>query len=430
MSSYSKIVLSFIIIIFLSSCTKKIYTKTKNDSSFKDNVLISLALEYEFSKNYKQSKIIYEKLYENNPNSYEYLEKLILLNRYLNNNKDVQNLCLNNMNKYKDKKEILLQEYIMASVKLKQYEHSLQKSKELIKEFNNSKNNTIIANIYHMKEDFKNAVKYYDIVYKKNNSTKILLVLSNILFNKLNERTNAINYLLEHNKVNKCEHDVCIALLRYYDFEQNYEAMINIANTLYKKYKDSHDRNKVIKIQNLIVELYLKIDINKAIKFLEDNRYDNQKLLNLYSINKQYKKAILLTKKIYSKTKNDSLLGQIAILNYELSNKVNSIIIDNFEKSLKYKSNDTYENYYGYILIDHNINIKKGLDLIKKAYEKFPNNLAYKDSMAYAYYKNNNCQRAYILMDEIVKKVGLDNSDIKRHWEEIKNCYNKNKEKN
>ena len=50
--------------------------------------------------------------------------------------------------------------------------------------------------------------------------------------------------------------------------------------------------------------------------------------------------------------------------------------------------------------------------------------------MAYACYKNNNCQRAYILLDEIVKKVGLDNSDIKRHWEEIKNCYNKNKENN
>ena len=119
----------------------------------------------------------------------------------------------------------------------------------------------------------------------------------------------------------------------------------------------------------------------------------------------------------------------MAILEYELSinkSKPMKTIIANFEKSLAYKSNATYENFYGYILIDHNIDIKKGLKLIKKAIKKSPNNFAYKDSLAYAYYKNGNCTKAYTLMNDIKDKIGLKNSDIKKHWNEIKNCKDKN----
>jgi len=167
--------------------------------------------------------------------------------------------------------------------------------------------------------------------------------------------------------------------------------------------------------------MYLSEDINKAIKYLENERFDDKKLLELYSVTKQNKKALKLSKMMYKKTKDLSLLGQIAIYEYESNDNYDmKTIIANFEKTLKYKSNPIYENYYGYILLSHDLEVKKALVLIKQAYKTNPKNIAYKDSLAFAYYKNKQYKKAYNLIKEVVSKVGLDNSEIKTHWEIIK----------
>ncbi|MEP7354486.1 MAG: tetratricopeptide repeat protein [Acidobacteriota bacterium] len=44
-------------------------------------------------------------------------------------------------------------------------------------------------------------------------------------------------------------------------------------------------------------------------------------------------------------------------------------------------------NYLGYMLTDRNVRLNEGLDLIKKALEKEPNNGAYLDSLGWAYYR-------------------------------------------
>jgi tetratricopeptide (TPR) repeat protein len=422
MSSYRKIIL-IISVFFFASCSINNYSKISNKDVLKENIFISMALDYEYNKMYDKSEELYEYLFEKNPQSYEYFAKLILLNRLNSDFKKIQTITYNNIDNFMTNNEVIMQEYIIASIQIKEYAKALVMAKKLLKNYNNSKNYTILADVYLISKNYKQAALYYESAYSIKHNVDVLLSLTNVLYSYLGKKSKAIAYLETHKLLYKCDEKVCFKLLRYYEDKQNIEGMLSIANNLLKNYKNENNTNSILKTQKLIVELYLKIDQKKAIEFLETNEFDNQKLLNLYSENKMFIEALNLTKKIYKKKQDDSLLGQIAILEYEINkDKYFKNIIKNFEKTLKYKSNDVYENYYGYLLVDHDINIEKGLKLIKKAYKSNPKNLAYQDSLAYAHYKNNNCSEAYKLMNDIVNKIGLDNQEIKKHWEEIKKC--------
>ena len=73
-------------------------------------------------------------------------------------------------------------------------------------------------------------------------------------------------------------------------------------------------------------------------------------------------------------------------------------------------------------MIDFNIDIKRGLVLVKKALETEPNNIAYIDTLAWGEYKLKNCKEAYIQMKKVVDEVGMDDEEIKLHWEQIQEC--------
>ena len=64
-----------------------------------------------------------------------------------------------------------------------------------------------------------------------------------------------------------------------------------------------------------------------------------------------------------------------------------------------------------------------------KALEKDSSNIAYIDTLAWGEYKLKNCKEAFINMKKVVDEVGLDDAEIKLHWENIKECYRKNKRK-
>ena len=103
--------------------------------------------------------------------------------------------------------------------------------------------------------------------------------------------------------------------------------------------------------------------------------------------------------------------------------KVLKNVIANFELALSSGINNSeFQNYYGYLLIDYNINIHKGIKLIKQALKTSPNNIAYIDSLAWGYYKINKCKEAYKLMKKVVSLTGLGDSEIKQHWEKINRC--------
>jgi tetratricopeptide (TPR) repeat protein len=429
MSSYSiKIIFISIVFVSLNSCYTKNYTNYKEENTLKESLYISIALDSEYNKQYLQSADIYEKLFDLNSKE-EYLTKTVLLYHLAKKYKKLQSFISKNINIFPNSKEMMMQEFVLASVALKQYKKALDMSKKLLNFFNSAKNYTVVADIYYLMNNYNESAKYYESAYAKNKNVDILINISSIFYTYLNKKKEAISYLETYRRQYSCDKKVCQALLKFYQESQNIDGMISISNTLLLNANNNYTTKQLSKIYDYIVTLYIQKDINLAIKFLEKNHHDDEKLLTLYSLNKQYKKALKLTRKIYRKTHNNSLLGQIAILEYEINidkSKIMKSIIANFEKSLSFKSNATYENYYGYILVDHNIDIKKGLKLIKKAIKRSPNNFAYKDSLAYAYYKNGYCSKAYTIMSDVKNNIGLDNSEIKKHWNEIKKCKEKN----
>ena len=60
--------------------------------------------------------------------------------------------------------------------------------------------------------------------------------------------------------------------------------------------------------------------------------------------------------------------------------------------------------------------------LVKKALVQEPNNLAYIDTLAWGQYKLKNCKEANKQMKRVVDEIGLNDEEIKLHWEKIKEC--------
>jgi hypothetical protein len=83
---------------------------------------------------------------------------------------------------------------------------------------------------------------------------------------------------------------------------------------------------------------------------------------------------------------------------------------------------DVYQNYLGYLLIDYDVDIKYGIKLIKDALKKQPDSLAYLDSLAWGYFKDNRCAEAFDITKKIKEK---DDKIILEHINQIKKCYEK-----
>ena len=69
--------------------------------------------------------------------------------------------------------------------------------------------------------------------------------------------------------------------------------------------------------------------------------------------------------------------------------------LSHFEEAMALGNDDSiYLNYYGYTLIDKEVDIKKGMKIIEDALVQQPNNTYYLDSLAWGYYKNRDCDQS------------------------------------
>lgn len=131
-----------------------------------------------------------------------------------------------------------------------------------------------------------------------------------------------------------------------------------------------------------------------------------------------------VSSKLYEDSRNLDYLGKMAIYEYEL-NKSNltpeslKSISKKFDEVTGLLIDSVYWNYYGYLLIDHDIDIAKGT-LVQKALELEPNSPYYLDSLAWGLYKQGKCAEAY----EIMKYFGenIYEEEVAAHVEAIKKC--------
>jgi len=154
-------------------------------------------------------------------------------------------------------------------------------------------------------------------------------------------------------------------------------------------------------------------------------------LVELYGFLKQNDEAIKLSKEFFKKTNDTEFLALEAMNLYEknapnVNQNLLKEILDKFDKSIKDLNNATYENYYGYLLIDHDVDYKKGIEFVKKALLKEPDSPYYLDSLAWGYYKLKECKKADEIMKQISYKFNdfLNSSEAKEHLEAINKCLN------
>jgi len=422
MSSYSRFIIS---LLLTCTVTVGLYANSTN-TKLNETATVLMALDFENQNKLYESRDLLQLLFAQYE-QYEYLKKILSLSIRIGDFDTVLTLTAKYKHIFKEHEEKLRRLEIMALIKSKQDQLALMFAKDLLDKFNNSINYETVATILYSQQRFKESLAYFESAYASNKKAATLLNLVNVLYAYLDQRKTAISYLETYIGLNKCDDiEVCDRLLLYYQEDKNIDGMLSILKKIYKKYKDDIDKKaKLEKVEQAIVSILKIQDINKAIEFLELNGIENVDLLSLYHQSKQYKKALILTKKLLKLTDDNKYLAQLAILQYETALNKDDIlntVIANFEIALKTVQNHQYYNFYGYILIDHNKDISKGIYWVKEALKKDPTNIAYQDSLAWGYYKNKTCKKARKIMDKIKAEIGLDDPEVKKHYEAIRGC--------
>jgi len=346
MSGYRNAIVVFTLIFGFTGCINGTdITKTK--PNYQEDLTMLMALDSERTRNYADGFKYYYSLYKMTGKEI-YLSKTIYNSFKLKDFKTVEQLANEGMKKFN--KPLYVYEYVLSLTAQKHYAKALSVAKSLLKKKPTSQHYELIANIYYQQQNYKEAIKYYESAYADNQNEKTLLRLVNILYNYLNKKDEALAYLETYVQTHKCNPLVCNKLMLIYQEQGNIDGMLSILTRMYDRYKDNHVQPQAIHaIQNLIVSLLEKKDIKQAIKFLEDNNIDQDKLINLYYQDHQLDKALKLTKEIYDKTKDPELLGKIAMYRFELApdkRKVMKNVIGNFELAISSGINNAeYQNY-------------------------------------------------------------------------------------
>jgi len=283
-----------------------------------------------------------------------------------------------------------------------------------------------LAYLYAIEGKNAKALELYREIYKRDKSWESLKgVLSTLA--RLNRLTEAKKILWSQvHKNSKLPKDAYILLLGLIDKHKEPQKAIFALKKLYLLTKKPEYLKSLIGLY-----IYTK-EYNQLITLLEKTHYDNKLLYELYLSKEELVKAYKLIYSNYQKSKDPKWLAEEASLTYEIASKYKAIdkrvlkrMSELFEQAFKAGVvNASYYNYYGYTLIDHNIDIKKGFEYVKKAVTLEPQNIYYLDSLAWGYYKLKECKKA---KETIVKIKRLSKSEdledeIREHIEKIEQC--------
>jgi len=422
-SSY-KIIFFWLLSVNLFSIELSKYEREHFNRMSEDGLIVS-AIFYEYNEDYVSSQKYYSYLYNKTLND-EYLYHEVTNSIYTHIDLDKNIIAMENMkNKYPNNlkpKRLLISLYMSN----KEYYKSKSMSNQLLEYSQSVKDLEFVADTYLYLEEKDYAIKLLNKAYNKNFDENIILRIVSILVsqNKIKEAIKRLEtHKIMHN--NNVSSDLIKSLINLYASIDDGKNLIKVYKELYINYEPT------IEHRDNIVEIYLTLNMfNDAIDFLETYGDDEVDLLEtLYGLYKKVdnnSKALDIARKIYKKQKSPKWLAEMGILLFEESKNDKTKIskmINYFEKALALGVNDAlYLNFYGYTLIDLDLDLDKGINLIQEALKIEPNNIYYLDSLAWGYYKKRECQKA----DDIIKKIfslysNLED-DIKEHFKEIENC--------
>jgi tetratricopeptide (TPR) repeat protein len=382
----------------------------------KDDLYLLYALDSQYIGDFKRSSEYFEKLYDIN-HDVTYMHEAIKGRIHLKQYKEIKRLLDKALPEHPNDRN--LKRYL-AAYYLDQhaYEKAQEILKELIRTGNDENDKLLLASAQLGMGETQEGLSYYEKAYEKNKDPQALLTLVNILYG-MGKVERAKQLLQTHVDFVGCDEALCYRLLDIYQKEQDVDGLLSTAQKLY-------DKTHKMEFAKIILDIYAyQKDFDSAITFFEKTGIDDSALLELYVKEKRFDKASKLAKSLYQESKDLHYLAQMAMIAYESSPDPKSQTLlksvqEKFEKVTAKLDDPSYNNFYGYILIDHEIDIKKGMKLVKKALAKSPNAPYFIDSLAWGYFKQGECVKAYDTIYPILLMV--KEPEILEHFKMIKDC--------
>jgi tetratricopeptide repeat domain protein len=312
---------------------------------------------------------------------------------------------------------------ILASLDKKELRGARNAAVRLIDINGSSKNHLLFGVVLSEANDLQNAIKEYKIAYELEKSDVNLLALAEFIDVKLGQRNEAISYLENSRKLNGCSEAVCLALVEIYTQNRQFEKLALVFEGLYDATKNSEYLDKELGV------LFMLKHFDNAINLMKKYKYKEDEIPDLYAISGDFDGAIKAANEVYKATLNVVFKAKTAMYRYEkFGNKIDkqnlNEVVNDFEIAVKNSDNAIYQNYYGYILIEHEMDIKRGIELVKMALQKEPDSPYYLDSLAWGFYKLKECKKAYEIMQKAIKfdDKFANTAETKEHEMAIKKC--------
>ncbi len=411
------------IFIFLGCSThQKIAVQKKPTLSIEEkqdqNLLILEALMNQYYDiDQARALDIYKDIYEKNHEE-EYLKEALKIALQEGDKSSRDELLKDGLKRFPSDDELKKMK-VNKLIQDKCYEEAKKIMLYFVKHEKTSKNYMVLGYIYYLQKDYVRSYETYKKAYALVLDEKTLLKIVSVLDDKLHKRKKAIEYLESYIRLKKSSKHVYYALLQIYSKSNDLNGLISTYKLLYKNFNEESYAQK-------IVELYTyKKDRLSLIEFLKQSRYKPALLMDLYVQEQNLQGAYDSAKLLYEDTSDVYYLGRMAIYQYEMQDKhidkkTLKGICGKFEAAIEKTHLPLYLNYYGYLLIDHDVDVKKGIRYVKMALQKDPKSVYYLDSLAWGYYKLKRCSKAKELMEKIIKKT--TEKEILDHYKLIKKC--------
>ncbi|MEA1880420.1 MAG: hypothetical protein U9N11_07235 [Campylobacterota bacterium] len=394
--------------------------QAKGLMSISDDELIVTGLLYDEYKSYENARQVYARLFDTtHAEVYLYKEAKASLLGQSHINESLERLKIwDKEHPTLESKRLLIPLYLTVneiSLAQTEAEYLLEHSAEAM-------DLELASNPFLYAGDFSRALNLLSKVYEQTLNEVILLQMTEIMDVYTQERKRAIALLESHRRMRAFNPNILAMLVTLYSKEKDVDGLMQTYTALYLEYKDE-------KILEKIIDTYAyKNDLAGAISFLEEHKVGDHILYELYKSKRYFDKAIKLIDRKYSEDNDARWLAEKGMLIFEKADdkddkEMLALVVSNFEKATSLGVDDSiYLNYYGYTLIDKEVDIKKGIQIIKDALVQQPNNTYYLDSLAWGHYKINECGKAYVLMQRIVEEEGLEEEEISSHWNAIQKC--------
>ena len=389
--------------------------------SITEDELIVRALLYDEYGAYENSYFAYKKLFdETGAEVYLYKEATSALMSRKHILESIDRLKIwdkQHPNKI-EVKRLLIPLYLTV----KQVKNAKSEAEFLLEQSRTPMDLDLASNSFLYAGEFNRALELLTKIYETKPRESVLLRMVELMDEFTGERKKAIQMLETHRRMNITSNDVYVKLLLLYQKEKDIDGILETYRALYEL--DSNDE-----FLAKIIDAYVyKRDIDGAIGFLEKVKRKKELLYQLYKVKKDFTKAINLIDALYEEGKDAKWIAEKGVLIFERAEdkddkKMIGDVLSHFEKAIALGNDDSiYLNYYGYTLIDKEVDVTKGMQIIEDALVQQPNNTYYLDSLAWGHYKKGECSKAYSLMKRVVDEEGLEEPEIIEHWQAIKQC--------